>query len=119
MIRRMLIAVMVIAAITISLSAQAGERDLIAKSEALVASEVSGLSAPDAKFVLASQDMTKTSVKDLDSSTIVGDQGNKQIVQRSSGCSTGCSTGCSSGCSYGCSSGCSYGCSSGCSVGCR
>ena len=106
--KRMFFAIMAMAVVVILVaSAQAGERDLLSKSSVLVAAEIDGLGAPDAKFVIASLDVGgKGSVGRIAKDSPVGDQGVSQVVQRSNGCSTGCSTGCSVGCSVGCSIGC-------------
>ena len=114
--RRLLFAAMaMVAVVGFAASAYADERDLVAKSSALITAEVDGLGAPDANFVIASVDVGAGGLIDqLSKKSPIGDQGKTQIVQRSSGCSTGCSNGCSTGCSNGCSSGCSVGCSVGC-----
>lgn len=121
LIRQMCVAVMAFAAVlAFSVQVEAGERDLLAKSSGLIAAEIDGLGAPDAKFLIASLGIGgKGSVEQMSKDSSVGDQGGTQVVQRSSGCSTGCTTGCSTGCTTGCSVGCTVGCSVGCSVGCR
>ena len=108
LIKRWVVAAMASAAIVFVTagSSLAEERSLAAKSTASIAAEIEGLAAPDAKFVLASVDVSGGMIDRVLKSAPVGDQGATQIVQRSFGCSTGCSTGCSVGCSVGCSMGC-------------
>ena len=94
--KRMFFALMAMAAIVLFVaSAQAGERDLLAKSSALLAAEIDGLGAPDAKFIITSFDIgNKASIERISKDLPIGDQGGSQVVQRSSGCSYGCSSGC-------------------------
>jgi hypothetical protein len=116
MIQRLLIALIAVIVITASgvAPADAGERNLFAKSANVTATEVNGLGAPDASFIISSQQAPgNASIQQL--ATVTIDQGSEKIVERSEYCSTGCSNGCSTGCSVGCS----VGCSSGCSMGCR
>ena len=102
--KRVFFVVMAMAAVVLFVaSAHADKRTLLAKSSAVIAAEIDGLGAPDAKFVIGSLDLSgKDSLERIAKDSPVGDQGGSQVVERSYGCSYGCSSGCSVGCSVGC-----------------
>lgn len=87
--------------LTFSFGAQAGA--LTAKSNALNASEIQGLSTADTKQVIKADSAFKTvDLQKLALNTGLDGQGKGIAVERTTGCSVGCTVGCTVGCSVGC-----------------